>query len=191
MPGSTEVWFATSNQHKFEEAELILNDFNFTLKRLPAKGVEVQSDSVFAIAKQAAKAAYAKWKRPLFVEDTGLFVKSLNGFPGPYASYVAATVGPSSLLKLIKGNAVRGAEFVTAVAFCNDGSYVRLFAGSLKGCVSRRPKGTGGFGFDPIFIPEGETRTLAEMSPDEKSAVSHRSIALKSFGRWFERSQLG
>jgi len=187
MPRSNEVWFATSNRNKFDEAKIILKQFNLTLKRLTSKGSEVQADNVAEVAKHAVKDAYARWKRPLFVEDTGLFVESLKGFPGPYASFVARTIGPSSILTLLADSANREAEFVTAVAFTEDGLHVGVFTGTLKGVLSKEPRGTGGFGFDSIFVPKGQVRTLAEMTPVEKSGLSHRSIALKLFGKWFER----
>lgn len=121
----------------------------------------------------------------MIVEDTGLFVSTLNGFPGPYASYVNRTIGPSSLLALMGDRADREAMFVTAVAFCEVGSRPRLFMGRLKGTIAREPRGKGGFGFDPVFTPEGFPRTLAEMSLEEKASVSHRSKALAAFGEWF------
>jgi XTP/dITP diphosphohydrolase len=191
MPDSNEVWFATSNNHKFHEATIILERFNLRLKRLPTKGSELQADNVTTVAKFAAKAAYERWARPLIVEDTGLFVSSLKGFPGTYASFVARTLGPPSILKLLDDSVNRVAEFVTAVAFTDDGVRARVFSGKLKGVISKQTRGIGGFGFDSIFIPIGEVRTLAEMTQEEKSTLSHRSKALKSFGRWFERRPVG
>jgi XTP/dITP diphosphohydrolase len=191
MPGSNDVWFATSNKNKFDEAKIILEQFDLSLRRLSSKGSEVQADDVMVVAEHAAKNAYAKWRRPLFVEDTGLFVASLKGFPGPYASFVARTLGPQSVLRLLGRSAKREAVFVTAVAFTEDGVRVKMFSGTLDGVVPKEPRGTGGFGFDSVFVPRGEVRTLAEMTPEEKSTLSHRSMALKSFGKWFERRLIG
>ena len=186
MRGSNEVWFATSNEHKFEEARFALGDFGITLRRLPAKGTELQDDDVAEIARRSALETFSRAKKPLFVEDTGLFVPALNGFPGPYASYVNRTIGPESLVTLMKGVKNRSAEFVSAVAYCCGPSGARVFCGKLPGLISNTPRGTNGFGFDPIFVPAGSEMTLAEMSPEQKGAISHRSKALRSLGRWLE-----
>ncbi|HME18432.1 MAG TPA: non-canonical purine NTP pyrophosphatase, partial [Nitrososphaerales archaeon] len=129
---------------------------------------------------------FERARKPLFVEDTGLFVSALNGFPGPYASYVNRTVGPESLITLMKGVRKRTAEFVSAVAFCSGPSEVRVFSGRLRGRIPEAAAGTNGFGFDPVFVPLGSELTLAEMSLEEKSKVSHRSLALRALGRWLE-----
>jgi XTP/dITP diphosphohydrolase len=191
MPESTELWFATSNDHKFDEARLILRPFEVHLGRLYAKGGELQSDDVAVIARQAVTETYSRVRRPVFVEDTGLFVTSLRGFPGPYASFVNRTIGPASLLTLVNRVGERDAEFVSVVAFCREPGEVLLFTGRLKGRISREMKGTGGFGFDPVFVPEGHTRTLAEMSMEEKCSISHRSIALRALGTWLESHRNG
>jgi len=191
MRGSSEVWFATSNEHKFEEARVALRGFAISLKRLPAKGSELQSDDLAEIARWSATETYSKEVRPLFVEDTGLFVRALNGFPGPYASYVNRTLGPESLIALLEGAKSRRAEFVSAVAYCSGRSEVKVFTGRLRGRISYAPRGVNGFGFDPVFAPIGSEITLAEMSLEQKGAVSHRSLALKAFGRWLESRRGG
>jgi XTP/dITP diphosphohydrolase len=184
MPELNEVWFATSNKHKFEEARYALRQFGIIPRQLPTKGVEIQSDDVKEIARRAALGAFMSARRPLFVEDTGLFVTSLNGFPGPYAAFVNRTIGPASILNLMKGVGRRDAEFVSAIAFCRGSSRVRVFTGRLKGEITRTMRGSNGFGFDPIFMPTGSDRTLAEMSLEEKAAISHRSLALWALGTW-------
>lgn len=88
----------------------------------------------------------------------------LGGFPGPYASYVYKTIGPSGLLSLLRGRADRSAEFVSAVAYVDERGGRRVFVGRLGGRLSKSSLGSEGFGFDPIFIPQGETRTLAELT---------------------------
>jgi XTP/dITP diphosphohydrolase len=78
----------------------------------------------------------------------------------------------------------RDAEFVSAIAFCRGSSRVRVFTGRLKGEITKAMRGSNGFGFDPIFMPTGSDRTLAEMSLEEKAAISHRSLALRALGTW-------
>ncbi|MDG6898283.1 MAG: non-canonical purine NTP pyrophosphatase [Nitrososphaerota archaeon] len=178
------VFFATSNDHKFLEAKTVLSEFGIFPGRLRAKGKEIQSDDVSMIAAGAAVESYRRHRRKLFTEDTGLFVEPLKGFPGAYASHALTTIGLGGLITLMAGRRDRRAEFVSAVAFASGPGKPRIFVGRLRGSISTKVAGSGGFGFDPVFIPEGEGRTLAELSLREKCAISHRAIAMKALGRW-------
>jgi len=191
MPGSPSVWFATSNDHKFEEAHFVLQELEIGLRRLPSKGTELQSDDPAEVAVHAAAETYRASRKPHFVEDTGLFIESLQGFPGTRASFAFRTLGLEGILKLLDGISARGAEFVSAVAYCDGSSEPRVFTGRLKGRVALRPSGQGGFGFDPIFIPAGKRTTLAQMTFAEKCAISHRARALRAFGRWLNPNRSG
>jgi len=84
----------------------------------------------------------------------------------------------------MKGIAARGAEFVSSIAYCDSSSAPQVFTGRLRGSIALRPSGQGGFGFDPIFIPEGAKRTLASMTLAEKCAISHRAAALRALAEW-------
>lgn len=185
MPGSNELFFATSNEHKFRECAYVLAEFGIRPRRLQAKGREVQADDLETIAAFAASEAFSLRRKPLIVEDAGLFVESLRGFPGPYAAYAMKTIGNEGLLKLLAGRRNRSATFRSAVAYCASGYAPTVFTGSLAGEISLAPAGTHGFGFDPIFVPIGSHLTLAQMSMAEKSAVSHRAAALRAFAEWF------
>jgi XTP/dITP diphosphohydrolase len=178
------MWFATSNDHKFEEGRFILQELGIMLRRLPSKGQELQSSDPSEVAVHAAVETYRAFRKPLFVEDTGLFIDSLRGFPGTNASFVFQTLGLGGILKLMDGLDVRGAEFVSSVASYNGSSEPHVFTGRLKGSLALRPRGLGGFGFDPVFVPSGARRTLAQMTLAEKCAISHRASALRAFGRW-------
>lgn len=191
MPGSIEVWFATSSGHKFREAKLILGEFAISPGRLGSKGTEVQSDDVSEIARDAALDSYRRYGRRLFAEDTGLFVDALGGFPGAYASHAFQTIGLAGVLRLLSGKGDRTAEFRSAVAYADGSGMPKVFLGRLRGSISRSPRGSEGFGFDPIFIPEGGTRTLAELSLAEKCSLSHRAAALRGLGAWLRRRQTG
>jgi len=184
MPGSPRIWFATSNDHKFKEGRFVLRELGIVPRRLPSKGQELQSNEPSEVAVNAAAEAYRAYQKPLFVEDTGLFVDSLLGFPGTSASFVFQTLGLVGILKLMDGVKIRGAEFVSAVAYCDGPSKPSVFTGRLRGRVGLRPSGRGGFGFDPIFIPTGGKRTLAQMTLAEKCTISHRANALRAFGGW-------
>ena len=156
MPESSEIYFATSNRHKYQEAKFILRGTGINIRRLPSKGTEVQSDDVAEISRIASAEAAGKYKRPLFVEDTSLSVTALGGFPGPFGAYALRTIGLNGLLRLLGRATVRSAEFASAVAFCDGSGPPVVFIGRLKGNISPEPRGTGGFGFDAIFVPYGK-----------------------------------
>ena len=161
----------------------MLKEFGMSPKRLKAKGTEVQSDDVSVIAARAALETYSSRRFPLFTEDTGLWVTSLGGFPGPYASFAYRTIGVAGLLELARSSKDRSAEFRSAVAYC-AGRGVNVFEGRLKGRLALEARGRNGFGFDPVFIAEGDDRTLAELSVREKCEVSHRARALRALADW-------
>jgi XTP/dITP diphosphohydrolase len=123
------------------------------------------------------------------VEDSGFFVHSLNGFPGVYSSYVFKVLGCGGILRLLD-SLPRGAHF-EAVIGIRRGNTARLFKGMVQGKVSTRQKGRQGFGFDPIFVPEGLSLTMAELSRPEKVKVSHRSRALESLTEWLRQKSRG
>jgi len=143
---------------------------------------EHRSDDVGDIAKGKAKYAYDQLQTPLIVDDTGFSIDALNAFPGPYAAYVLHTIGISGILKLMDGVKNRSAHFTTAIAYA-DVSGIRVFTGTIHGSITASPRGNSGFGYDPIVDIDG--RTLAEMSLEEKSVISHRAKALTAFRDWF------
>ncbi len=184
MRESSEIWFATSNDHKFEEAMIVLRPFRISPGRILDKGPELQSDDPGEIAAHAAKKSFLRERKPLFTEDTGLYIESLGGFPGTYASHAYQTLGIGSILKLVP-DSKREAEFTSAVAYCAGPGQPRVFKGTLNGKLAPVPRGHGGFGFDSVFIPEYSTKTLAEISIREKCRISHRAMALRTFAKWF------
>ena len=114
------------------------------------------------------------------MDDTAFSIRALQGFPGPYAAYVLRTIGNEGILKLMKGEPDRSANFETAIAYA-DRHGIRVFRGMIEGRIVN-PRGTCGFGYDPIF--EWEGKTLAELSVGEKSRISHRARALAAFREW-------
>ncbi|MDV3277696.1 MAG: hypothetical protein LYZ69_04425 [Nitrososphaerales archaeon] len=161
-----------------------MKEFGLAPGRLRGKGMEVQSADVSTIARLSAAETFRRYRRPLFAEDTGLFMTSLRGFPGPYASFVYATIGLEGLLELASKTRDRSAEFVSAVAYVSSGIGPKVFVGRLRGRLASRPSGSHGFGFDPVFIPVGYSKTLAELSLREKCEISHRASALRALGEW-------
>ncbi|MEA1904286.1 MAG: XTP/dITP diphosphatase [Candidatus Hadarchaeota archaeon] len=178
--------FVTSNRHKFGEAERIAAKHGVELEHRDVPYIEIQADELEEIARPSAQQASALLRAPCFVEDAGLFIHALKGFPGPYSSYVFQTLGNEGILELMKGKKVRRAEFRSAVAYCEPGSRPIVFSGGARGTIAPEIRGEGGFGFDPIFVPqEGDGMTFAEISIDEKNKFSHRSRAIERFVKWY------
>tara|TARA_Y100000294_G_scaffold134217_1_gene126814 strand:+ start:142 stop:687 length:546 start_codon:yes stop_codon:yes gene_type:complete len=177
----------TGNPNKFQEAKLILSEYNLELEMVKTKMIEVQNDDIEIIANTSVKEAQTRVSGPIIVEDAGLFIKELNGFPGPYSAYIHKTLGCKWILKLLDDLEDRTAEFKSVVAHTKDATTptVKIFLGVVKGEISREMRGDLGFGFDPIFIPEQLDRTFAEIRLDEKSKYSHRAMALKEFASWY------
>ena len=170
----------TSNEGKAREFSQALEGLPWTIERVDMAYEEVQADTLeeVALASAASVLAGGTVAPPFVLEDAGLFVEALRGFPGVYSAYVFRTLGCEGVLRLLEGVADRGAWFESRLALCLGPGKVELLAGTCKGTVPGETRGSGGFGFDPIFVPEGGGRTFAEMSIEEKGALSHRGRAL-------------
>ncbi|MEM2465729.1 MAG: XTP/dITP diphosphatase [Candidatus Bathyarchaeia archaeon] len=182
------VFFATSNINKFNEARRILSRYKVAVGMIKVKTLEIQSESLEEIAKTSAIHAFKQCCLPLIVEDAGLFVEALNGFPGPYSSYVYKTVGNEGLLKLMEKAANRRAKFQSVVAFFSEELESPIcFKGEVVGEITKemRRESHYGFGFDPIFKPANSLKTFAEMSIAEKNKYSHRAKAFRKFAKWY------
>jgi len=181
------AFFVTGNVHKFHEARGVLSEFNIATAMLNIEAVEIQADDLKKIAMASALDAARKSGLSVFVEDAGLFVNALKGFPGPYSNYVYRTIGTKGILKLMEKIKQRDACFQSVVAFCDPkGETEHLcFEGRVDGKIAHEEKGQRGFGFDPIFEPlGGRGTTFAEMSIEEKNRYSHRAKALRKFAKW-------
>jgi len=184
------AFFVTGNVGKFHEARAVLKEFDISTAMLSMETKEIQADDIDAIAKASALEAAMKSKMHIFVEDAGLFIQALNGFPGPYSSYVHKTLGNEGILKVMKNTIKREAYFHSIVAFCDSGksSSLKCFSGRIDGKITAKEQGKHGFGFDPIFAPSAQLdRTFAEMTQQEKNNHSHRAQALRKFGAWFRQ----
>ncbi len=175
--------FLTGNRDKFLEVKLVLNEFGIDVVQVPRGKVEIQSQSLEEIAVYAVKNLRGVGGF-VFTEDAGLFVRALRGFPGPYSSYVYRTIGIEGLLKLMEGVGDRSAYFESVVALRLPTGRVEVFRGRVEGTIATEARGSGGFGFDPIFVPDGQERTFAEMGLREKNYLSHRGRAVRSMAQW-------
>jgi XTP/dITP diphosphohydrolase len=182
--------FVTRNRHKFEEVSELAARYGIELQQRDTPYIEIQADRLEDVVRPGVQQACALLGVPCFVEDAGLFVRALRGFPGPYSNFVFSTLGNEGLLKLLAGESDRQAEFRSAVGYCEPGRKPQVFTGKVEGSISSEAKGTGGFGFDPIFIPkEGDGRTFAEMSVSEKNRYSHRAKAIEAFFSWHVKKE--
>ena len=182
------AFFVTGNIHKFNEARHALAKSNIAAAMLNLETIEIQDDNIENIARISAIDAAKKSNLPVFVEDAGLFITALNGFPGPYSSYVYRTMGTKGILKLMGNEKNRDAYFLSALAFSTspDQSDPKTFVGRIDGRITHEEKGKQGFGYDPIFEPlGGNGKAFAEMTTIEKNKYSHRAQALSKFSNWF------
>lgn len=182
-----KLYFATGNLNKFAEVGRVLQEYGIELKQVDIKGDEIQAYSVLAVVEDSAKKIAKKFSKPFIVEDASLQVEVLNTFPGPYSSYVFKTIGPAGILKLMEEQDDRQAEFHSAMAYGEKGKLLKRFVGVAEGTISKEIRGEEGFGFDPIFIPQGSRKTFAEMTIDEKNKFSHRGKAARVLGEWLSR----
>ena len=184
------VFFATGNINKFNEARSILSEYDIAVGMLRVKAVEIQSSSIIKIAEYSVIDAFKRCHLPVIVEDAGLFIEALDGFPGPYAAYVYKTISNPGLLKLMENVDNRKATFRSSIAYYEGQSAPTCFEGEAQGEIvfdERWGTGKAGFGFDPIFSPSGSKKTFAEMPIEEKNGFSHRANAFQKFAEWYKK----
>lgn len=188
-----KLLFATHNKHKFQEVkaafddkmELVsLDDINFN-EEIPETG-----NTLDANALEKARFVHAKTGMDCFADDTGLEVDILDGAPGVYSARFAgekATYDENTnlLLNKLKNKEARSARFRTVFALIWEGREY-LFEGEVKGQITTEKKGIQGFGYDPVFLPQGHKLTFAEMGLEEKNKISHRAKALESMTSFFQ-----
>jgi non-canonical purine NTP pyrophosphatase (RdgB/HAM1 family) len=166
-----ELVFVTSNRGKLREAEAVLG---LTLAHRSLDLVEPQSLDLHEVVRSKAAAAVERLRCPVLVEDTGLDLLGLGGFPGPLIRWLLACVGPAGICRIAHAFGDPRAV-VRCVACAADGASTVIGEGVVVGNISVEPRGVGGFGWDSVFAPDGgDGRTYAEMDEDEKNALSHR-----------------
>ena len=178
--------FATNNLHKLTEIKAILgeqieilslNDINCHVD------IPETADTLEGNAKMKAEYIYQHYHLDCFADDTGLEVKALNGAPGVFSARYAgeghdSQANMKKLLEHLKGKTNREAQFRTAICLIENGEE-HLFEGLVKGKIIEEKKGEAGFGYDPVFVPDGYDKTFAELGEDIKNQISHRARAVK------------
>jgi len=190
-----EIIFATHNKNKLKEVQSLvpgnitvisLDDLSMTTE-IPETGHTLADNALIK-----ARTIFEWYKKPVIADDTGLEVDALNGAPGVYSARYAgepsnAENNMALLLKNLEGKAHRSAHFKTVIAYINAEGKEQLFEGRVDGEIIAERRGGEGFGYDPIFLPEGYEATFAEMSLQEKNQISHRARALRAFSEFINK----
>ena len=189
----SELYFVSNNLHKYSEIKSMSNDkiIGLDLKFCKQDIIEIQDEKIEKIAIEKAKSAYTIVKKPIIIEDDGLFIKSLNGFPGQYSKFILKSIGNIGIIRLLKGSSDRSAYFKSIFVY-NDGIIIKVFYGKIIGKISSTMT-EGGWGYDPIFIPLNRNNkkgiTFARLSQtNKKNELSHRRIAFYKFIKWFNQN---
>jgi XTP/dITP diphosphohydrolase len=204
--------FVTSNIGKLQELKSKLTPIGFEVVQLEIAYPEIQADTIDEVSRFGLKWVLTNLMNPeypdfdfifkldidiIFLEDSGLFVNGLNGFPGVYSKFVFKTIGYSGILRLLSDNHDRSAHFESCfglvimadktgadrgnIDYESIMSEIKLFKGKCKGNIVQEPRGNNGFGYDPIFQAKGTKKTFAEMDTDDKNKRSHRGVAMNKF----------
>lgn len=193
-----QLVFATNNNHKINEIQKLLKGSNIELlslrdidcdEELPETGNTLQAN-----AQQKAMHIYEKYGMNCFADDTGLLVDALNGEPGVYSARYAgmqrnADDNMRKLILELRGKENRNAHFSTVIALVINGECT-FFEGSVEGTILSEMKGSEGFGYDPIFLPNGYEHTFAQMSAEEKNQLSHRGKAVRKLAEYLKAGNI-
>lgn len=181
--------FATGNSHKLQEVQGLFKE-GFALSCLKDVNITEEipetADNLVDNALQKAWYVYNKCGIPCFADDTGLEVEALNGAPGVYSARYAGEQKDSKLnmlllLENMNGKTNRNARFRTIIAYIDENAQEHIFEGEIRGTIIENMAGENGFGYDPIFVPEGYNQTFAELSSEIKNTISHRARAMEKF----------
>ena len=163
-----KVVLVTGNVAKLISARQFLELYGIKVDNVKMDTTEIQSDSIEEIAAFSAKEASEKLKCTVLKNDTGFFIEALGGFPGPYTHDVMVKIGTDGILKLMKGKENRKAYYKEAFAYCEYGKEPVIFTSITRGTLAKRKSGKYGMRIDPIFIPDGYTKTMAHYNDDKR-----------------------
>ena len=167
----------TSNPGKVREYQKAFDDMGIVMEHHHIPYDEIQTSELEEVVKKGMEELRAKGLKDFIIDDSGMFVHALKGFPGVYSAYGQKTIGNSGILKLMENVDDRSATFKCCIGCDIDGKTI-MVTGKCDGFILHEERGTGGFGYDPIFSPDGR-RSFAEISVEEKNTMSHRGNAVK------------
>ncbi len=167
----------TSNPGKVAEYARSFSELGIEMEHLRLPYDEIQTSDLSEVVSKGMDEIVSKGVRDFIVDDSGLFIDSLGGFPGVWSAYAQKTIGNRGILKLMDGAGNRGAEFRCCIG-CDIAGERIIVTGICKGSITDSERGSEGFGFDPIFTHDGE-RTFAEIPIEEKNRISHRGNAIR------------
>lgn len=191
-----QLCFATNNAHKLTEVRQMLGE-TIQIRSLTDIGCHEElpenQTTIAGNAEEKAQYVYRHYGIACFADDTGLEVDALQGAPGVYSARYA---GPQRsdqdnirrLLQELAGHTLRSARFRTVIALVLNDGQQHFFEGVVRGTIAQQPSGTAGFGYDPVFVPEGYRQSFASMTAREKNNISHRSLAVKQLVRFLQTS---
>lgn len=171
----------TTNRGKFVEISRLIQMQGHEVENISINYPEIQADNLDEVAIHGLSWLMERYRRPLLIDDSGLFVDALGDFPGVYSAYAFKTIGCKGILRLMDGEENRSARFECCLGYMEPSGEPLLFRGIAEGSISLSERGEGGFGFDPIFIPADRAETFAELPMDDKNMLSHRGRAFEKF----------
>jgi XTP/dITP diphosphohydrolase len=158
-----------------------MKEHGYELEHIKTTYPEIQADTLEETIVPGLNWLMGRYERPIMIDDSGLFIDALKGFPGIFSSYVFRTVGCDGILRLMEGVKNRSARFECCIGFLVPGKEPHISKGVAKGSISEKKAGTGGFGYDPVFVPDGYVKTYAQIEVTEKNKISHRGRAIELF----------
>jgi XTP/dITP diphosphohydrolase len=179
------IFFATTSEGKLNEARKLLG---IDVQGSGLEIDEIQSLDPETVAIKKAASYFQELEKPILVEDVSLTFEALEKLPGTYINDFYKVLGNQGLVNLLERENNRKARAQTTLVFVDQNGKSHIFTGIVGGEIAGEPRGTNGFGWDPIFIPEGETRTFGEMTEMEKAKYSMRAMAMAKFKEWLEQT---
>ena len=185
-----ELIYRTTNKYKHREAEIYLKDkYGFDLQAMSPdfEIYEIQAKTCAEVAAFSAKYAAKKLGKPCLKSDTGLYIEALGGLPGPYNAYFDKQIGEEKFLNMLKDETNRKARIEHCFAFCEPGKEPVVFSGGSEGTIATKLRGKDGRWHDFFYIPNGETRTLAEIGDEDQALkASYYGDAIEQFAKWYK-----
>ena len=182
-----KISFITTNKHKVQEMQTILHDYDIELVQKEMEYPEDKEADMESVAKKAAKDLAEELQEPVIVEDTGIYFKAYNNFPGPLPKFVIKGIGFDGVFRLLKGKE-RGAYFKTVIGYCEPSNTPITFDGEVHGQITEKvvmPE-VDVMPYDHIILPEGQTKTIVEMTLEEKNKISQRGEATRKLGEYLK-----